>query len=90
MWYLVLSHSLPERNRTRKKFYEDHRRWLDEQHRAGRLLFSGPTTDGKYGVSSCSQATSKNPGKLPDRIHIISGEFEKWRSSNGARIALSG
>jgi uncharacterized protein YciI len=30
--------------------YDEHRLWLEEQHRAGRLLFSGPTTDGAYGI----------------------------------------
>jgi uncharacterized protein YciI len=24
--------------------------WLEEQHKAGRLLFSGPTTDGAHGI----------------------------------------
>ena len=46
MWYLVLSRSLPERADEKERNYEAHRQWLDDQHRAGRLLFSGPTTDG--------------------------------------------
>ena len=50
MWYLVMSRSLPEREEDKQKNYEEHRQWLDDQHRAGRLLFSGPTTDGAYGV----------------------------------------
>ncbi len=50
MWYLVLSHSLPEKEAEKEANYEEHRRWLDDQHRAGRLLFSGPTTDGRFGV----------------------------------------
>jgi uncharacterized protein YciI len=50
MWYLVMSRSLPEKEEEKQKNYEDHRQWLDDQHKAGRLLFSGPTTDGAFGV----------------------------------------
>jgi uncharacterized protein YciI len=50
MWYLVMSRSLPEREEDKQRNYEEHRQWLDDQHKAGRLLFSGPTTDGGYGV----------------------------------------
>lgn len=50
MWYIVMSRSLPERDEEKQRNYEEHRQWLDEQHRAGRLLFSGPTTDGGYGI----------------------------------------
>ena len=50
MWYLVMSRSLPEKEQDKQRNYEDHRQWLDDQHRAGRLMFSGPTTDGRFGV----------------------------------------
>lgn len=50
MWYIVLSRSLPEQDRNRELHYEEHRQWLDDQHRAGRLLFSGPTSDRAYGI----------------------------------------
>jgi uncharacterized protein YciI len=50
MWYIVLSRSLPDKEADKQSHYEEHRQWLDEQHRAGRLLFSGPTTDGAFGV----------------------------------------
>lgn len=49
MWYLVLS-SRVRTNEERDTRTEPHRNWLDAQHRAGRMLFSGPTTDGNYGV----------------------------------------
>lgn len=35
---------------SQRTHYEEHRQWLDEQHKAGRLLFSGPTSDGTYGI----------------------------------------
>ena len=50
MWYLVLSHSLPEKEEMKQRNYDDHRDWLETQHRAGRLLFSGPTADRAYGI----------------------------------------
>ena len=50
MWYLVMSRSLPEKEEDKQRNYEEHRQWLDDQHRAGRLLFSGPSTDGGYGI----------------------------------------
>ncbi|HEY6996536.1 MAG TPA: YciI family protein [Candidatus Binatia bacterium] len=90
MWYLVLSHSLPEKEQAKQANYEDHRRWLDDQHRAGRLLFSGPTTTASMVFTSCLRAAWMKPNKSPDRIRIIFGEFEKWKFWNGARIALSG
>src|SRR5918992_4865452 len=50
MWYIVLSQSLPDKEVDKQSHYEEHRQWLEDQHRAGRLLFSGPTTDGSFGV----------------------------------------
>jgi uncharacterized protein YciI len=50
MWYLVLSRSKPEMEENKQAHYSEHRLWLEEQHKAGRLLFSGPTTDGAYGI----------------------------------------
>ena len=50
MWYIVLSRSLPDKETDKQSHYEEHRQWLDDQHRAGRLLFSGPTTDGAFGI----------------------------------------
>jgi uncharacterized protein len=49
MWYLVLSRDLGQDDM--KQTHRDaHAGWLDDQHRAGRALFSGPTTDGRYGM----------------------------------------
>ena len=50
MWYIVLSRSLPEKEESKQQHYEEHRQWLEDQHRAGRLLFSGPTGDRAYGI----------------------------------------
>jgi len=50
MWYIVLSHSLPDKEESKRIHYEEHRQWLDDQHRSGRLLFSGPTSDLSHGI----------------------------------------
>src|SRR6188474_3996533 len=50
MWYIVISRSLPDKEAEKQSHYEEHRQWLDNQHTAGRLLFSGPTTDGRFGI----------------------------------------
>ena len=50
MWYIILSRSVAEQRENQQQHYEEHRKWLDDQHQAGRLLFSGPTTDRAYGI----------------------------------------
>ena len=50
MWYLVLSRSIPGSKEGIKAHLEEHKLWLDQQHRTGRMLFSGPTSDGSYGI----------------------------------------
>jgi uncharacterized protein YciI len=50
MWYLVLSRSVPDKKEIIQAHYEEHRQWLDDQHKAGRMLFSGPTSDRAYGI----------------------------------------
>jgi uncharacterized protein YciI len=50
MWYIVLSRAKPGMAENQQTHYDEHRLWLEEQHKAGRLLFSGPTSDGAYGI----------------------------------------
>ncbi|HZR99694.1 MAG TPA: YciI family protein [Chloroflexota bacterium] len=49
MWYLVLSRTLKHGD-AKQPHYDAHREWLEAQHRAGRALFSGPSTDDTYGI----------------------------------------
>lgn len=91
MWYLVLSRSLPERNKDKERNYEAHRRWLDEQHRAGRLLFSGPTTDGAYGVyvmlaSSLDEAKAIAAQDPHHAEGIREMEVREWRAHRAFRL----
>jgi uncharacterized protein YciI len=91
MWYIVLSRSLPEKDQDKQRNYEAHRQWLDDQHRAGRLLFSGPTTDGRFGVyimlaSSLAEAKSiaaQDPHHV-DRIRVM--EVLEWRAHRAFRL----
>ncbi len=85
MWYLVMSRSLPEKEQDKQRNYEDHRQWLDDQHKAGRLLFSGPTTDGRYGVYVMLAANLDEAKSLAaqDPHHargIRSMEVLEWRA----------
>ena len=49
MWYLVLSRTL-RHGADKQPHYDAHRDWLEEQHRSGRALFSGPDTSDTYGI----------------------------------------
>jgi uncharacterized protein YciI len=91
MWYIVLSRSLPEKDQDKQRNYEAHRQWLDDQHRAGRLLFSGPTSDGRYGIyivlaSSLDDAKSiaaQDPHHLEG---VRAMEVLEWRAHRAFRL----
>lgn len=91
MWYIVLSRSLPEKETDKQRNYEAHRQWLDDQHRAGRLLFSGPTSDGAYGIyvmlaSSLAEAKLV-AGQDPHHAQGIRRmEVLEWRAHRAFRL----
>lgn len=92
MWYLVMSRSLPGKEPDKQRNYEEHRQWLDEQHRAGRLLFSGPTTDGRYGIYVMLAANLEEARTLAaqDPHHargIRQMEVLEWRAHRAFRLA---
>ncbi|HEV8724959.1 MAG TPA: YciI family protein [Candidatus Binatia bacterium] len=91
MWYIVLSRSLPEKDQDKERNYEAHRQWLDDQHRAGRLLFSGPTTDGRYGVyimlASSLDAAKSLAAQDPHHVNDIrTMEVSEWRAHRAFRL----
>jgi uncharacterized protein YciI len=45
MWYVVMSKSIGPREAIRGREHEN-LDWMKAQHNAGRVLFSGPTTEG--------------------------------------------
>lgn len=49
MWYLVLRRPTTPRDQWTVTL-DQHLIWMKQQHQAGKILFSGPTTDRKYGV----------------------------------------
>jgi uncharacterized protein YciI len=49
MWYLVLRQATKPREQWTVTL-DQHLGWMKKQHEAGTILFSGPTTDRKYGV----------------------------------------
>ena len=91
MWYIVLSRSLPEKDLEKERNYEAHRQWLDDQHRAGRLLFSGPTTDGEYGIyimlaASLDEAKSIAAQDPHHAEGIRQMEVREWRAHRAFRL----
>jgi uncharacterized protein YciI len=91
MWYLVLSRSLPEKEQAKQDNYEDHRQWLDDQHKAGRLLFSGPTTDGAFGVyvmlaKNLDEAKSLAGTDPHHQRGIRKMEVLEWRAHRAFRL----
>jgi uncharacterized protein YciI len=91
VWYIVLSRSLPGKDEDKQRNYEEHRRWLDDQHRAGRLLFSGPTTDGNYGVYIMLAATIDEAKSIAAQDpHHARGirvmEVLEWRAHRAFRL----
>jgi uncharacterized protein YciI len=49
MWYLVLRRPTKPREQWTITL-DQHLIWMKQQHHSGKILFSGPTTDRKYGV----------------------------------------
>ncbi|MGH7833566.1 MAG: YciI family protein [Candidatus Binatia bacterium] len=92
MWYIVLSRSLPDREESKKIHIEGHTRWLENQHRAGRLLFSGPTTDGAYGIyillASNRGEAEKTAAQDPYHLEgVRTMEVLEWRAHRAFRLS---
>jgi len=49
MWYLVLRRPVKPREEWTVSL-DQHLVWMKQQHESGTILFSGPTTDRKFGV----------------------------------------
>ena len=90
MWYLVLSRRI-RTNEERQDRTPAHRDWLDAQHRAGLILFSGPTTDGSHGVyvilADDQQEAERLAGQDPCHVH---GDREmhvlEWNAHRALRL----
>jgi uncharacterized protein YciI len=63
MWYLVLRRPVQPREQW-KVTLDEHLVWMKQQHEAGKILFSGPTTDRKYGIYVIRAATKEDAEKI--------------------------
>ena len=91
MWYIVLSRAKPGMAVNQQTHYDEHRLWLEEQHKAGRLLFSGPTSDGAYGIyvmlaASLEEAKAVAAQDSHHRRGIRTMEVLEWDPRRAFRI----
>ena len=91
MWHLVLSRSLPDQKENKQRHLPEHRKWLEDQHRAGRVLFSGPTSYLAYGIyvvlaSSLSDA-KELAAQDPDHVRGIGAmQVLEWNAHRAFRL----
>jgi hypothetical protein len=91
MWYLVLSRALADQTERKQRHLPEHRKWLEDQHRAGRVLFSGPTSDRAYGIYVVLAASLDEAEKLaaqdPDHVNGIGTmEVLEWNAHRAFRL----
>jgi uncharacterized protein YciI len=63
MWYLVLRRSVKPREEWTVSL-DQHLAWMKQQHEAGTILFSGPTTDRKYGIYVVKAGSKEDAEKI--------------------------
>jgi uncharacterized protein YciI len=91
MWYLVLSRCRPDQKENKRLHLPEHRQWLEDQHRSGRVLFSGPTSDracGIYIVLAKSLSEAENlAAQDPDHVRGIGTmEVLEWNAHRAFRL----
>jgi uncharacterized protein YciI len=91
VWYLVLSRRLRS-DAEAEALTPAHRDWLDDQHRSGRLLFSGPSTDGTHGIYIVLAASQDEAERIaaedPYHVHgIREAQMLEWRAHRAMRLA---
>lgn len=63
MWYLILRRPVKPREEWTVTL-DQHLAWMKQQHESGNILFSGPTTDRKYGVYVIRAVTRPEAEKI--------------------------
>jgi uncharacterized protein YciI len=91
MWYLVVSHALPDQTERKQRHLPEHRKWLEDQHRAGRVLFSGPTSDRSVGIYVVLAGSLSDAEKLaaqdPDHVRGIGAmAVLEWNAHRAFRL----
>lgn len=74
MWYVVMSKNIVPRE-TLQGTEPENLAWMKEQHDAGKVLFSGPTTEG-VGIWILHVGSKEEAAKLVDTHPWVS---RKWR-----------
>jgi uncharacterized protein YciI len=91
MWYLVFTRNVQGKEPELKDSVAAHRQWLDDQHRCGRLLFSGPMTDGGGGAYvMLAQSLEEARQLAASDPHHANGsrrmEIFEWRAHRAFRL----
>jgi uncharacterized protein YciI len=90
MWYLVLSHAAGQEEGRRARL-DDHMTWLLDEHRAGRVLFSGPTSDKTTGIFIVLAGSREEAEEIAsaDPHHIFGDrkmEVVEWDAQRSMRL----
>ena len=90
LWYLVLSRAAGSEE-ARKAHLKEHMDWLLEAHRAGTVLFSGPTADKSTGIYVMLASSHDEAVKLAagDPHHIYgdrAAEVLEWDAQRAMRL----
>ena len=93
MWYLVMSRQVTS-DEQRMQTHPAHIEWLLEQHRAGRVLVSGPTADrgmGMYILVGCDRSEA-HALAAQDPYHASGDrrmEIFEWEPQRALRLDAS-
>jgi uncharacterized protein YciI len=63
MWYLILRRPVRPREEWTVSLNQ-HLAWMKQQHEAGKILFSGPTADRKFGVYVIRSGSKEEAEKI--------------------------
>jgi uncharacterized protein YciI len=74
MWYLVLRRPVKPREEWTISL-DQHLVWMKQQHEAGRILFSGPSTDRKYGIYVIRAGSKDEAEKIAATDPYTAGGF---------------
>jgi uncharacterized protein YciI len=63
MWYLVLRRAVKPREQWTVGL-DEHLAWMKQQHESGKILFSGPTADRKFGIYIIRAGSNEEAEKI--------------------------
>ena len=85
MWYLVLRRPVKPREEWTVTL-DQHLVWMKQQHESGKILFSGPTTDRKYGVYVIRAASKTDAEQIAASDPYTAAGLPLLNCSNGKCI----